>query len=92
LGRFPSQDFAIHTARAQLAAISADLIAGLRLLTMTPDLVKAEPKTLRYGLLHVPAKLTTGGRRRRPRIPPNWPWAKAIVSAFERIAAIPAPG
>ena len=50
---------------------------------MTPDLVKAEPKTLRYGLLHVPAKLTTGGRRRRPRIPPNWPWAKAIVSAFE---------
>ena len=43
-------------------------------------------------LLHVPARLTTGVRRCRLRIPSNWPWATAIVSAFERIAAIPAPG
>jgi len=92
LGRFPSRDFAINTAWAQLAAISADLIAWLRLLALTPELAKAEPKALRYRLLHVPAKLTTGGRRRRLRIPSNWPWAKAIVSAFANIAAIPAPG
>ena len=92
LGRFPSRDFAINTAWAQLAAISADLIAWLRLLALTPDLAKAEPKALRYPLLHVPAKLTTGGRRRRLRIPSNWPWATAIVTAFAKIAAIPAPG
>jgi len=55
-------------------------------------LAKAEPKALRYRLLHVPAKLTTGGRRRRLRIPSNWPWATAIVSAFAKIAAIPSPG
>jgi len=36
--------------------------------------------------------LTTGGRQRRLRIPSNWPWATAIVNAFARIAAIPAPG
>jgi len=85
LGRFPSRDF----------AISADLIAWLRLLALTPELAKAEPKALRYRLLHVPAKLTTGGRRRRLRIPSNWPWATAIVAAFAEIAeiaAIPAPG
>jgi len=92
LGRFPSRDFAINTAWAQLAAISADLIAWLRLLALTPELAKAEPKALRYRLLHVPAKLTTGGRRRRLRIPSNWPWATAIVTAFAKIAAIPAPG
>jgi len=92
LGRFPSRDFAINTAWAQLAAISADLIAWLRLLALTPDLAKAEPKALRYRLLHVPAKLTTGGRRRRLRIPTTWPWAEAIVSAFAKIAALPAPG
>jgi hypothetical protein len=31
---------------AQLAAISADLIAWLRLLALTPSLAKAEPKSL----------------------------------------------
>lgn len=92
LGRFPSRDFAINTAWAQLTAISADLIAWLRLLALTPELAKAEPKALRYRLLHVPAKLTTGGRRRRLRIPSNWPWATAIVATFTKIAAIPAPG
>jgi len=92
LGRFPSRDFAINTAWAQLTAISADLIAWLRLLALTPELTKAEPKALRYRLLHVPAKLTNGGRRRRLRIPSNLPWAKTIVSAFAKIAAIQAPG
>jgi len=61
-------------------------------LTLTPELAKAKPKALRYRLLHVPAKLTTGGRRRRLRIPSNWPWATAIMTAFTKIAAIPAPG
>ena len=92
LGRFPSRDFAINTAWAQLTAISADLIAWLRLLALTPELAKAEPKALRYRLVHVPAKLTTGGRRRRWRIPSNWPWANAIASVFTKIAAIRAPG
>ena len=46
----------------------------------------------RPGSLHVPAKLTTGGRRRKLRIPSNWPWAKAIESAFAKITAIPAHG
>ena len=88
---FASTQLRINTAWVQLAASSADLIAWLRLLALTPELAKAEPKALRYRLLHVPAKLTTGGRRRRLRIPSNWPWAKAIVSAFANIAAIPAP-
>jgi hypothetical protein len=92
LGRFPSRDFAINTAWAQLVAISADLIAWLRLLALTPQLAKCEPKALRYRLLHVPAKLTNSGRRRRLRIPANWPWAAAIASVFAKVAAIPAPG
>jgi hypothetical protein len=92
LGRFPSRDFAINTAWAQLIAISADLIAWLRLLALTPQLAKCEPKALRYRLLHVPAKLTNSGRRRRLRIPANWPWAAAIANVFAKVAAIPAPG
>ena len=41
---------------------------------------------------HAGAQLTHGGRRRRLRLPATWPWATAILAAFERVAAIPAPG
>lgn len=93
LGRFPSREFAINQAWAQLAAIAADLTCWLQLIALhdAPALAKAEPKLLRFRMLHVPAQLTHGGRQRKLRIPKSWPWATAIVTAFARIAAIPAP-
>jgi hypothetical protein len=42
-------------------------------------------------MLHVPARRTHGARRRRVRIPANWPWAAKIVEAFHQIMIIPAP-
>jgi Transposase DDE domain group 1 len=92
LGRFPSRDFAINQAWAAMTAIAADLVAWLRLLALTPELAGCEPKALRYRVLHVPARLAHGARRRRLRLPATWPWAAAIVAAFERITALPAPG
>ncbi len=91
LGRFPSREFKINQTWTMVAVISADLIAWLRLLALTGDLAKAEPKALRYRLLHVPARLTHGGRRRRLRLPKSWPWVEQIVAVFAKIAAIPAP-
>jgi hypothetical protein len=92
LGRFPSRDYAINTVWTQLAAIAADLIAWLRLLALSGDLATAEPKLLRYRMLHVPAQLSRGGRRRRLRLPHTWPWVAQIVAAFTTINALPAPG
>jgi hypothetical protein len=92
LGRLPSREFAINTAWCTAAAIAADLIAWLQLLALTGELAKAEPKALRYRVLHTAARLTRGQRRRWLRIPATWPWAQAIATAFSRIAAIPAPG
>lgn len=92
LGRFPSRHFAINTAWLLLVAVAADLVAWTRLLVLTGDartLAQCEPKALRYRLLHVPARLTRGGRRRRLRLPSTWPWAAAIVAVFANIAAIP---
>jgi len=93
LGRFPSREFAINQVWAQLAAIAADLTCWLQLLALhdVPDLARAEPKLLRFRMLHVPAHLRRGGRRRRLRLPQSWPWTAAIVTAFARIVAIPAP-
>jgi hypothetical protein len=42
-------------------------------------------------MLHVPARLTRGSRRRRLRIPAGWRWADHIVEAFRRIMIISAP-
>jgi len=72
-------------------AIAADLVAWLRLLALTGQLATAEPKALRYRLLHVPARLSHSARRRHLRIPPSWPWVDEIVAVFARIAAIPLP-
>jgi hypothetical protein len=91
LGRFPSRDFAINTAWMTAVAIAADLVAWLRLLALTGPLATAEPKALRYRLLHVPARLTHSARRRHLRIPATWPWVEDLVAVFARIAAIPLP-
>ncbi|HUO37745.1 MAG TPA: IS1380 family transposase [Mycobacterium sp.] len=91
LGRFPSREFAINTAWLSAVAIAADLTAWLRLLALTGPLAKAEPKALRYRLLHVPARLTRSARRRHLRIPATWPWVDDLVAVFARISAIPQP-
>jgi hypothetical protein len=91
LGRFPSREYAINQAWLQIVAVAADLTAWLRLLALDGDLAAAEPKTLRFRMLHVPARLTRSGRRRHLRLPGHWPWADQIVEAFRRIMIITAP-
>jgi hypothetical protein len=91
LGRFPSREFKINQTWLQLVAIAADLTAWLRLLALSGDLATAEPKLLRFKMLHVPARLVRGGRRRQLRLPRHWPWAGQILNAFYRIMIIPAP-
>jgi hypothetical protein len=91
LGRFPSREFKINQVWIQIAAMAADLVAWLQLIALDADLAKAEPKTLRFRMLHVPARLTSSGRQRHLRLPIDWPWASQIAAAFAKILAIPAP-
>ncbi|WP_084316795.1 transposase [Actinospica robiniae] len=51
----------------------------------------AEPKKLRYRLLHVAARITRSARRAHLHIAEHWPWAKQPATAFERLAALPRP-
>jgi hypothetical protein len=91
LGRFPSRDYAINTAWLTALMIAADLIAWTQTLLLDGDLARAEPKTLRYRLLHTAARLTHGQRQLRLRIDRHWPWARELAAAFTRLAALPAP-
>lgn len=91
LGHMPSRDYAVNTAWCQAASIASDLLAWLRLLALDGDLAKAEPKTLRYKILHTAARIVKGQRRRYLKIPPSWPWAQQIADAIARIRALPPP-
>ena len=87
----PSRDYQVNTAWCQAASIACDLLAWLRLLALDGDLAKAEPKTLRYKILHTAGRIVRGQRRRHLKIAASWPWARDIASAFTRILALPPP-
>jgi hypothetical protein len=89
VGRFPSRVFAINQAWLQLALMAIDLIAWTQHLLLDGELAKAEPKKLRYRLLHVAARLTRSARRTRVHIAENWPWSGDLANAFTRLAALP---
>jgi Transposase DDE domain group 1 len=91
LDHFPSRSFAINSAWLTVVILAVDLIAWTQHLLLHGHLARAEPKTLRYRLLRVAARLTRGGRRCWLRIQRTWPWARDLAAAFARLAALPVP-
>ena len=61
LGHFPSYDFQVNAAWLTASMIACTLLAWLKLLALDGDLARAEPKTLRYLVLHAAARLVRGG-------------------------------
>ncbi len=93
LGHLPSRHQNINEVWVELALIAADLLALTQsmLLPDQPDLHRAEPKTLRYRLLHTAARITRGQRKVFLRLAEHWPWALALARAFQRLRQIPLP-
>ncbi len=93
IGHLPSRHAHINEVWIELALIAADLLALAQtmLLTDQPDLARAEPKTLRYRLLHIAARITRGQRKVFLRLAEHWPWALALAKAFTRLRTIPLP-
>jgi hypothetical protein len=91
LGNLPFRDFAPNAVWLELALIAQDMIAWTKLLSLDGELARSEPKRLRYRLLHQAGRIARSGRRTRLRLERSWPWARALVAAFERIRALPAP-
>jgi hypothetical protein len=91
MGRFPSREFAINAAWLQLAITAADLIAWTQTILLHGALAKAEPKKLRYQLLHAAARIVHGQRRTKIKIDTTWPWAVQLAAAFTRLAEIRPP-
>ena len=89
IGRFPSHAIVMNKAWFCAALIAATLLAWLKLIALDGKLARAEPKTLRYKILHAAARITRGGRSRHLKIQASWPWAADIVTAWTRISALP---
>jgi hypothetical protein len=89
IGKYPSTSLAMNKAWQAAALTAATLLAWLKLLALDGALAKAEPKTVRYRILHAAARLTRGARQRYLKIQASWPWAADITAAWDRIAALP---
>jgi len=90
LAKFPFKQFALNEVWLQIVLLAHDLIVWTQALLLDGELQKAEPKRLRYRLLHVAARLAFHGRRGRLRLQHDWPWATELAAAFHKLKALPA--
>jgi hypothetical protein len=93
LRNLPSKSWQVNCGWVIAANIAADLAAWTRLLGHCddPDLRDADPDTLRYRIWHIPARLARHARKRVLKISPDWPWADAFLTCWQRLCTLPAP-
>jgi Transposase DDE domain group 1 len=89
LQKFPFKEFALNEVWLQIVLLAHDLIVWTQALLLDGELAKAEPKRLRYRLLHVAARLAFHGRRANLRLQHDWPWATELTAAFQKLKALP---
>ncbi|MGH2850366.1 MAG: IS1380 family transposase [Solirubrobacteraceae bacterium] len=93
LRKFPFKQFALNEVWLEIVMLAHDLIVWTQALTLDGELASAEPKRLRYRLLHVAARLAFHGRQARLHLQNTWPWADTLLAAFHKLKTIPAaPG
>jgi hypothetical protein len=73
----------------ELVLMACDLTCWTQILLLDGDLRVAEPKALRYRLLHVAARVIRHARRLIVRLQRSWPWAAELALAFQRLRALP---
>lgn len=81
----PFEDWVRNQAWLLATMIASNLLAWTQLVCLTGDLTRAEPKTLRYRLLHVAARLSRRHGRLYLRIDATWPWRHHLNGAFNRL-------
>jgi hypothetical protein len=91
LSKFPFKDFAANEVWLAIVMLAHDLLVWTKALALDGELARAEPKRLRYRLLHVAGRLAFSGRRAKLHLQGSWPWATELVAAFKRLRALPAP-
>jgi hypothetical protein len=93
LSKFPFKDFALNEVWLEIVMLAHDLLVWTQALVLDGELAKAEPKRVRYRLLHVAARLAFSGRRAKLHLQNTWPWAAELLAAFQKLKTLaPASG
>jgi hypothetical protein len=93
LAKLPFKEFALNEVWLEIVMLAHDLIVWTQSLLLQGELSKAEPKRLRYRLLHVAGRLAFHSRQAKLHLQRTWPWATELAAAFQRLKALPAaPG
>jgi YD repeat-containing protein len=90
LAKFPFKAFTLNELSLEIVLLAHDVIVWTQALLLDGELANAEPKRLRYRLLHVAARLAFHGRRGKLRLQHDWPWAEQLLAAFQKLKALPA--
>ena len=90
LAKFPFKEFRLNEVWLEIVLLAHDVIVWTQARLLDGELAKAEPKRLRYRLLHVAARLAFSARRARLRLQHDWPWASELAAAFHKLKALPA--
>ena len=90
LANLPFDSFVRNEAWVATSLIAGALLAWSQMVCFDGALAKAEPKAMRYRVLHVAATLVHKSRGLILRLDETWPWVDELANAFVRLrAAIP---
>ena len=89
-GHLPFHSFQANAAWFELALLAHDITVWTQQLTLDGEHAIAEPKRLRYRILHVAGQITRHARRATLHLHADWPWAAAILRAFKRLDTLAA--
>jgi len=88
LSKFPFKAFALNEVWLKIVMLAHDLLVWTQALCLDGQLSKAEPKRLRYRLLHVAGQLAFSGRRAKLHLQNTWPWAEDLLAAFQKLKTL----
>ena len=89
LQKLPFKAFAMNEVWLEIVMLAHDLLVRTQALLLDGELAKAEPKRVRYRLLHVAARLAFSGRRGKLHLSKAWPWTQPLKAAFEKLRTLP---
>jgi hypothetical protein len=87
LRNLPFHDYAKNRIWIEIVALAADLLAWTQILAFdqAEQARRWEPKRLRFRILGVAGRIIRTGRRRRLRLPRDWPWNRLIDNGWTTI-------
>jgi Transposase DDE domain group 1 len=86
--RMPFTSFDANAAWMETTLAAADLLVWTQRICFTGELARCEPRTLRYRVLHIAARVVRSARRVELRLPANWPWSRHLLRGYTHLDAL----